>query len=108
MESPINGGFNINFKEKNIYINAGICSQPCLIRGGYSFWDALQAKEFSNKALQIFQAEHDQSGQDAVEAILKRTRHGLWCGTSPKMLLKDLKDTFFSLNMTLSDSEDLS
>lgn len=95
MESPINGGFNINFKEKNIYINAGICSQPCLIRGGYSFWDALQAKEFGNKALQIFQAEHDQSGQDAVEAILKRTRHGLWCGTSPKMLLKDLKDTFF-------------
>ena len=79
-----------------------------MIRGGYSFWDALQAKEFGNKALQIFQAEHDQSGQDAVEAILKRTGHGLWCGTSPKILMKDLKDTFFSLNMTLSDSEDLS
>ena len=75
MESPRNGGFDINyFREKNIHINAGICSQPCSIRGGYSFSDALQAKEFGNKALQIFQAEHDQSGQDAVEAILKRTR----------------------------------
>lgn len=31
-----------------------------------------EAKEFGNKALQIFQAEHDQSGQDAMEAILKR------------------------------------